>query len=195
MNGPSLRQKTPSHSSAHSPLPPWGSDASWHTVNEKIETAVAQNRRRLDRAVARARTAGIALAEIVPILDRLCVQSCPWCPDPCCLKATVWFDFRDLLFLHINRLPPPDRQLIGQRDEACRYIGPKGCRLERFTRPWVCTWYLCPEQKALLMREPAETQSRFDTAQVTIKSARKQMEIEFHRILSEIEGSGSLPQC
>ena len=32
-------------------------------------------------------------------------------PDPCCLKANVWFDFKDLLFFSLNNDPIPSYQL------------------------------------------------------------------------------------
>jgi hypothetical protein len=35
-------------------------------------------------------------------------------------------------------------------DYLIRYWKPKGCVLPRMSRPWICTWYLCPTQKAIL---------------------------------------------
>ena len=64
------------------------------------------------------------------------------------MRARVWLDFPDLLFMHLSGQALPLGQLRAQRSEACAYLGPKGCRLPRLSRPWVCTWYLCPEQKA-----------------------------------------------
>ncbi|MBW2247710.1 MAG: hypothetical protein JRF62_11105, partial [Deltaproteobacteria bacterium] len=59
-----------------------------------------------------------------------------------------------------------------------------GCMLPRITRPWVCTWYLCPTQKANLRQKPKSVQYLFSRAVQAIKTGRKEMESEFIRIVS-----------
>ncbi len=49
---------------------------------------------------------------------------------------------------------------MGARDDdtaPCRYLGPRGCTLERYERPYRCTWYFCPQLlQALASAEPRE---------------------------------------
>ena len=90
-----------------------------------------------------------------PLLDELCMATCTYCPDPCCFSAYAWFDFRDLLFAHLNGLAVPPAQLMTDRKMICRYLGVRGCTLERISRPWICTWYLCPAQLGALRADAA----------------------------------------
>ena len=88
-----------------------------------------------------------------PVMDALCAQTCPGCKDPCCGRATVRYDFRDLVFLHINGKGLPVSQLETGDGRACSCLGENGCSVERLLRPFMCTWYLCPGQAALLRNE------------------------------------------
>jgi hypothetical protein len=164
--------------------PLWGSTATWKTVNRNIAALIRLHHPEMDRAVALARNVQIRLESVFSILDDLCAVTCPWCPDHCCLVAKVWIDFKDLLFLHLNGRQIPAAQPLSHLKETCRYWSPKGCTLPRIARPWVCTWYLCPTQKANLRQKPKSVQDNLSRAVQAIKTARKQMESEFIRIVS-----------
>ena len=125
------------------------------------------------------------LESIFSDLDELCIDSCPWCPEPCCLKASIWFDFKDLLFLHFNGLSIPPAQPKDNLSMPCRYLGPRGCRLPRITRPWICTWYLCPTQTAKLRNGHRAERELLDQAIARIKSERILLENEFIRVVSQ----------
>jgi len=149
--------------------PLWGDTDTWKTANRNLEYLIRRHGPNMNRAV---------------LLDDLCAVTCPWCPDNCCLTATVWIDFKDLLFLHLNGHEIPPSQLLADLKETCRYWGPRGCMLPRIARPWVCTWYLCPTQKANLRQKPKSVQDLFSRAVQAIKTGRKEMESEFIRIVS-----------
>lgn len=164
--------------------PLWGAMDTWKTANRNLEYLIRRHGPNMNRAVVLARDIQVGLESIFLLLDDLCAVTCPWCPDPCCLTATVWIDFKDLLFLHLNGHEIPPAQLLANFKETCRYWGPRGCMLPRITRPWVCTWYLCPTQKANLRQKPKSVQDRFSRAVQVIKTGRKEMESEFIRIVS-----------
>jgi hypothetical protein len=124
------------------------------------------------------------LKALFPILDDLCINSCPWCPEPCCLKAKVWFDFKDLLFLHFNHLPIPLAQPITNMNTTCRYVSHRGCVLSRIARPWICTWYLCPVQTAILRKRDYIQYDAVNRIIQEIKSLRKEMEEGFIRVVT-----------
>ncbi len=164
--------------------PPWGSKVKWKIVNRDLDYLIYRHYDALKDAVMLARDLQVRMVSIFSLLDDLCWVTCPWCPDPCCLAARVWIDFKDLLFLHLaGHLVPPE-QLLSDFKESCRYWSPRGCMLPRISRPWVCTWHLCPTQKVNLRRKAPSVQEKMRHAVQRITAGRKVMETEFIRIVS-----------
>jgi len=164
--------------------PPWGSIAKWKIVNRDLGYLIHRHYDELKIVMKLARDLEARLALIFPILDDLCSVTCPWCPAPCCLTAEVWIDFKDLLFIHLCRHQAPPAQLLSDLKKVCRFWGLKGCVLPRMSRPWVCTWYLCPTQKANLRQKARHTQDEFSRLIQAVKVCRTEMEDEFVRIVS-----------
>jgi hypothetical protein len=160
------------------PFIPWNTSALWREVNAGFEqllrakkTALADTRQFADRLHA-------SMASLFPLLNDLCAITCTTCSDICCQRAYVWFDFKDLLFLHMADIPVPGAQLLSARGERCRYCGPHGCRLERIQRPFVCTLYLCPAQTLRLREDRTAMQTTTEDLQ-RIKRTRQAMETAF----------------
>jgi hypothetical protein len=84
-----------------------------------------------------------------------------------------------LLFLHLNREPLPPHQLRRDLHEPCRFVGRRGCRLPRRSRPWICTWYVCPLQGQVLERDIPGGGVQVDGLRTRIKSQRAAMETAF----------------
>lgn len=164
-------------------LLPWGTPVGWNEACFSIKHPLKLHRYQLDKALALAKTLRIQLVSIFSLIDDLCRMSCPWCPDPCCLKANVWFDFKDILFLSLNNGPIPSQQLKARSGDTCRYSGSKGCTLPRITRPWICTWYLCPTQTAILRKKSRPVRDFFSKTLRNIKTCRREMEIEFIKVI------------
>lgn len=101
------------------------------------------------------------------------------------MSAKIWFDLNDILFLRLNKIPIPALQPLGDLDDICRYLGPRGCRLARIERPFICTRYLCPPQMSLL-RKDQQAEQRFLTVIHRIKSKRGEIENEFIEITSTL---------
>jgi len=165
-------------------MPPWNSIFSWQEANGSLDFLIQKNLVELDRAMFLAHKVQTRLASIFSILDDLCKATCPWCPDPCCLKAKVWINFKDLLFLHLGGHQIPPEQLLSNLKNVCRYWSLKGCVLPRMSRPWICTWYLCPTQKANLRQKAQYIQDKFSRLIQVVKICRAEMEAEFIRIVS-----------
>jgi len=159
-------------------ITPWNSPALWKEANTSLDISLKRNRGALGVARGHARQLRRLLEQTFLIMENLCRQTCPSCTDVCCQRAWVWIDFRDLLFLHLADIALPDRQLLCRQGDRCRYAGPDGCRLERIQRPFVCTWYVCPEQSRLLYKRPTEKHNLARTLE-QIKDLRKQMEIAY----------------
>lgn len=163
---------------------PWASPASWQAANQAVDYHLQLYRADLELLAIFAREIKSGLDSVFPDLDELCAHSCPWCPEPCCLSASVWFDFKDLLFLHFNNLIISPAQPKANLKTACRYLGPRGCRIPRIARPWICTWYLCPTQTAKLRNGHHGKGDSLKRAIAQIKTGRNLLESEFIRIIS-----------
>jgi len=163
---------------------PWATPLSWRAANQAIDYHLQRHRPDLKQPAILAREIKSWLNAVFPIIDELCAHSCARCPEPCCLAAIVWFDFKDLLFLHFNRLSISPAQPKTDFKTPCRYLGPRGCRLARIVRPWICTWYLCPTQTAKLKNGGRHKRDALERAIAKIKSGRNLLESEFIRIIS-----------
>ena len=169
------------------PFIPWPDAPQWSEANASIEHSLQRHRKALGAARDLAHELRERLTTLFPVMDHLCCITCPDCTDACCRRACVWADFTDLLFFHLARISPPPAQLLGGRGERCRYGSPRGCRLDRIRRPFVCTLYLCPDQTELLRKTPDQMRAVNDTLQ-HIKHLRRELETAFIRVVTP-EGS------
>ena len=163
---------------------PWAPPDEWQAVNRTIRFSLERYPEDFKPAVSLALKAKHRLESIFPVLHEICADSCPWCPEPCCLQARVWFDFKDLLFLHFNKVLIPPAQPRVNLSNPCRHLGSRGCRLPRLSRPWICTWYLCPTQTAKLRNGHQAKRKFLNRAMSQIKSGRNLLENEYIRIIS-----------
>jgi hypothetical protein len=169
-------------------LPPWGDPVTWRKINASMHRLVIKYDGALAPAVESAQSILRQLGVLAPLLDGLCRRTCPHCPEPCCLGAKIWYNTADLLVLHLNGLGVPEAQPISGRDDVCRYAGPRGCRLQRSLRPWICTGYLCPPQSAVLRRWGVGRRRDFESCVGEIKGLRAAMEEAFIRVTSGQRG-------
>ena len=178
------QRKISSHTQSPRDLaPPWGSSEAWQEANQSVRHHLELYRSHFGFFEKLFRDTENRTVLIFSILDELCENTCPWCPEPCCLSATVWFDFPDLLFLHASGCRIPPAQPRKDLKKSCRYFGSRGCTLPRSSRPWICTWYLCDSQLACLRKKEPETQTVFEQTLQAIKAGRKAREEEFIRVV------------
>jgi len=163
--------------------PPWGSTPAWQEANASIDFHIKRYDLHLKPVIQIARDTRIRLESIFPGLDDICMMTCPRCPDACCLSASPWYDWRDLIFLHLNRISIPATQTISGFKETCCYLSHRGCTLPRITRPWICTWYLCPTQTANLKQRHDGQWQTLSRVLGEIKALRKKLENAFIRVI------------
>ncbi len=160
--------------------PPWKNSSSCREENHAVAFLINRHGGHLNDTTNLAQSLHRKLADLFPLLEELCRLTCTYCPDPCCFSAYAWFDLNDLLFAHLNGLAIPRAQLMTDRKMICRYLGVRGCTLERISRPWICTWYICPAQNAILRRETTcEQKVFFHETAAKIREGRKKMETAF----------------
>lgn len=156
-------------------LPPWKTKQEWEDVQRTIADFIIQNRYHLSHAVDIAVRIRENLEAINISMDELCAATCPLCHEVCCSFARVWFDFTDLMFLHLINFPPPRAQPIAHLRMPCRFLTPRGCELPRLSRPWRCTLFLCRPQEAIIRKRGKLFQCRFHACLDDITAARKQL--------------------
>ena len=179
--GPEYRLESFHHSES---AIPWVSTTAWGKANLAVQHLCTRHHPSLGPVRKTARDLKACLESTFPVLDSLCRRTCPECQTPCCHVATVWFDFKDLVFMHLAGSAIPLVQLIRKPGEPCRCCGSSGCSLPRLSRPWTCSWYLCPSQKILLKAMPGKTMAWFEKTVIEIKHLSNRMEEEFIRITS-----------
>ena len=160
---------------------PWNSKSLWQEANQSMSHIVRLHRRHLSEAVGMAKEILSDLQSTFSLMDELCAQTCPKCPEPCCLSAKLWFDFKDLVFLNVSRIDIPDAQPLAHYDDTCRYLGFAGCTLPRRSRPWVFTYYRCPVQTSRLRKQSRTQYRELDRLLEKIKNDRKKLEDEYVR--------------
>jgi len=125
----------------------------WQQSNCALKRLLNRHRPLLEKAVATAGTIRHGIDELIHSMEALRRRTCRFCPEPCCITNTVWFDFRDLLALHLLDEFLPARQAATESGEPCPFLDPHGCRLPWRMRPWMCLKYICPAQRALMKKD------------------------------------------
>ena len=158
---------------------PWASSSAWREGRLSLTMTIAAAGADLDPARAMASRIVHRYDLAGDLFDTLSGESCGVCRRPCCRDARVWLDFKDLLLIHLSGQSPPPAQLRCNRQERCRYLTSQGCTLPRGVRPWVCTWYICPAQRRMLLRDIPGGPVRLARWWQEIASLREAMEAAF----------------
>jgi hypothetical protein len=155
---------------------PWPTEALWNEAREALRFSLAQAPERMTAARQTADRLAHQLDLLADRFEQLAATTCKDCPDPCCHHAKVWLDFQDLLFIHLHHETLPSHQLRRNLKEPCRFLGSRGCTLPRLSRPWICTWYICPTQRQALERDVPGGMAQTVAALVRVKALREAME-------------------
>ena len=159
-------------------MPPWQSQSVWDQI-ELFFRKSCRNASEFVEAEYHASEIARKLKTADDIFQDLCLQTCTSCPDLCCARATIWYDFNDLLFLYLQTKTLPNQQIIRKKNQDCPQLTANGCRLERLLRPFICTWYLCPEQTSRIAEISNTIQHDLSGLLLQIKEERKLMEFAF----------------
>ncbi len=165
---------------------PWSSARDWYQVIYSIKRIHTLYREKLGPLSDMAIKIRQHYEDLSVPIEKLCSHTCVTCGDICCVRATIWFDLKDLLYLYFGLNVFPDAQIVkrnqGDQKTGCCHFSKKGCTLERTERPFVCTWYFCPEQGEYLNRHSPELRQTIDRHLLEIKRLRNEMEAEFIRM-------------
>jgi hypothetical protein len=158
---------------------PWESEEDWAQVALSISktiSALSPQGAELGSIMTLAQQIVQGYAELETVLEEVCSTSCPACQDVCCSRATVWYDLKDLLLVYLNTGTLPERQIYKLPGHSCCNLTPSGCRLLRSGRPFICTWYICPDQKNVIEGFPdSEAKLALFRTIDRLKTARKEL--------------------
>ena len=157
----------------------WTEPRLWREANLSLSRTIGARKPELEPLRRRALRLEALLDFVIPLMEELCQERCPACPDPCCISARARFDLSDLVFMHLAGQAVPLAQAGPRENPGCLYLGPRGCLLPRLSRPWICRWYICPQQKRLLRHYPASGQRRFELAISRIRRLRSDLRDAF----------------
>jgi hypothetical protein len=159
-------------------MPPWQSQSAWNQI-ELFFYHSCRNTESLIEAEQHAAEISTKLKAADDIFQDLCRQTCIACSDICCAKATIWYDFNDLLFYYLRLKKSPKKQIVRKKGQNCPQLTAKGCSLERLQRPFICTWYLCPDQSHRTVEIQGVSSQNLSDLLLQIKEKRKLMELSF----------------
>ena len=164
------------------PFIPWNTGKLWSEVNDSIRHLCKLHQNKLQLTNKYTRQLHENLTSVFSEMDLLCGTTCVSCKETCCSVAKLWYDFKDLIFLHITGIQIPNAQPLNEYKEVCRYLSPTGCILDRMRRPWICTHYLCHTQTAYLRKHDRTLLKNIDVCLIKIKRLRNDMEEEFIKV-------------
>jgi hypothetical protein len=100
------------------------------------------------------------LIESSPSIEEYTSPLCPGCIDVCCRQKHGLYRERDIGYLRALGIAPPMRDGTRPLDGPCECMGPRGCTLPRWMRPFKCTWYFCEPLLAALNNGPQKKARR-----------------------------------
>lgn len=68
---------------------------------------------------------------------------CPSCTRVCCATRHSYHEVADIIYLCALGEALPVYAKGKAAGDPCKFIGPKGCTIQRSLRPYRCNWYFC----------------------------------------------------
>jgi len=80
---------------------------------------------------------------VSPFIEKHTAIVCPGCENVCCKDKHARYDENDIIFLTALGIDIPSDDPGLEESDGCRYMTDKGCELERWIRPYRCTFFFC----------------------------------------------------
>jgi hypothetical protein len=80
---------------------------------------------------------------VSPFIEKHTAIVCPLCEKVCCIDKHGRYDEDDLIFIRAIGTGIPDEAQDRKKTDPCRFLNKKGCSLERWKRPYRCTFFFC----------------------------------------------------
>ncbi len=83
------------------------------------------------------------LNTITPFIQKHTSIVCPSCEKVCCINKHGYYDKEDIIFISALGIEIPLYKPDRKDTAPCRFLTEEGCSLQRWKRPYRCTWYFC----------------------------------------------------
>jgi hypothetical protein len=80
---------------------------------------------------------------VSPFIEKHTAIVCPDCENVCCMDKHGRYDEHDIIFLKALDVDIPADAVEREETDGCRYMTENGCSLERWMRPYRCTFFFC----------------------------------------------------
>jgi len=124
------------------------------------------------------------LIDSSPLIEEYTAPVCPGSTDVCCRQKHGLYRPRDIRYLRMLDVPVPARDTARPFEGPCEAMGPGGCILPRWLRPFNCTWYFCEPLLAALNRGPQKKARR-------IAIAMQEMIDHYQALSTDTESTGA----
>lgn len=81
--------------------------------------------------------------EIDPLIQENTSVVCPSCEKVCCINRHAYYELEDLIYIYALGLREPSYKKGIKDTDPCQFLTPKGCSIQRHSRPFRCNWYFC----------------------------------------------------
>ena len=90
---------------------PWQMDEEWNQVLLSLKAIDSKGKDRLLELFRIAKKIKNEFEIMSEPMEQLCSCTCIECEDICCARATIWFDFKDLLYIYFGTGQFPESQI------------------------------------------------------------------------------------
>ncbi|MBI4848874.1 MAG: hypothetical protein HY808_09920 [Nitrospirae bacterium] len=84
-----------------------------------------------------------AFEAVDPFIQKHTALVCPSCKKVCCIAKHGRHDEKDITFLSALKFETPCLKFDSNDTDPCGFLNAEGCSIERWMRPFRCTWFFC----------------------------------------------------
>ena len=116
---------------------------------------------------------------ISPFFEKHTSKVCPLCKTVCCINKHGYYSKEDIFFLSVLKVDIPSFEQDGIAADPCKFLTEKGCSLQRWMRPFRCTWFFCdPLHRSMLDDNKRVYREFIQTLQKLISVRQKLIDLD-----------------
>jgi hypothetical protein len=112
---------------------------------------------------------------ISPFIQKHTSLVCPMCEKVCCVNIHGSYDRDDVVFISALGIRTSADSSDREDSDPCRHLEAGGCSLERWKRPFRCTWYFCESLLESMNNDRGKVYRKFITSFQRIMSIRQRL--------------------
>jgi hypothetical protein len=102
-----------------------------------------------------------AFNTVSPFIEKHTAIVCPACEEVCCTDKHSRYDKDDNVFIEVLYAEMPVKDSVRRESDPCRFLEEKGCSLQRWMRPFRCTFFFCAPLLKSLEKDNAKLYRAF----------------------------------